>query len=76
MHDICAGTFEEINHGVVAIGWTEDSEGQEVWIIRNSWGGRWGENGYMRLERSQTLERDNACGILEINTFPQVHSDK
>jgi predicted secreted protein len=35
-----------INHGVVLVGW-DDSEG--VWIMRNSWGTWWGEEGYMRI---------------------------
>jgi len=34
------------NHGVVLVGWN-DSEG--CWIIKNSWGGRWGEGGYARV---------------------------
>ena len=42
-NDCQAGT---INHAVVLVGW-DDSDG--VWIMRNSWGPRWGENGYMRI---------------------------
>lgn len=39
-----------INHGVVLVGW-DDSQGKNgVWILRNSWGSDWGENGYMRIE--------------------------
>lgn len=35
-----------INHAIVLVGW-DDS--QQVWILRNSWGSGWGENGYMRI---------------------------
>ncbi|MBN1123590.1 MAG: hypothetical protein JXA82_01185 [Sedimentisphaerales bacterium] len=39
-----------INHAVVIVGW-DDTQGTEgVWIIRNSWGVDWGEDGYMRIE--------------------------
>lgn len=39
-----------INHAVVLVGW-DDSQGTSgVWILRNSWGTSWGENGYMRIE--------------------------
>ncbi|RLB04800.1 MAG: hypothetical protein DRG83_04005 [Deltaproteobacteria bacterium] len=39
-----------VNHGVVLVGW-DDSQGTNgVWILRNSWGPGWGENGYMRIE--------------------------
>ena len=39
-----------LDHAVVIVGW-DDSQGQNgVWIIRNSWGPGWGEDGYMRIE--------------------------
>ena len=34
------------NHAVVLVGW-DDSEG--CWIIKNSWGSGWGEDGYARV---------------------------
>lgn len=40
-------TSEPINHLVNIIGW-DDVDG--YWIIRNSWGSSWGENGYMRIQ--------------------------
>jgi C1A family cysteine protease len=43
-------TCTDINHGVTLVGW-DDTQGTEgVWIIRNSWGPGWGEDGYMRIE--------------------------
>ncbi len=45
------GVFNEndpgdINHAVVLVGWDEATGS---WILRNSWGTGWGENGYMRI---------------------------
>lgn len=36
-----------INHAVNLVGW-DDEDG--AWIMRNSWGDSWGENGYMRIK--------------------------
>lgn len=43
----CTGS---IDHAVNMVGWGHDSDsGKDYWIIRNSWGTYWGENGYMRI---------------------------
>lgn len=47
--DGCTGsTGASINHAVQAVGYSAD-----YWIIRNSWGTSWGENGFIRLSRSK-----------------------
>ncbi|CAH2057384.1 unnamed protein product, partial [Iphiclides podalirius] len=37
-------------HSVRIIGWGED-RGDRYWLVANSWGERWGENGYFRIAR-------------------------
>jgi hypothetical protein len=40
---------EEVNHGVVLVGW-DDTQGKNgAWILRNSWGTDWGIGGYMYI---------------------------
>lgn len=38
----------QLNHAVNIVGWGKDGS-QEYFIMRNSWGAGWGENGYMRV---------------------------
>lgn len=49
----------DIDHAVTIVGYTEDA-----WIIKNSWGPKWGVNGYLYLERGK-----NACGVAEYAVY-------
>lgn len=54
-----------VNHAVVVIGYGhDDGLGRDYWLIRNSWGTAWGEDGYIRLQRhASDIGEDGYCGI-------------
>jgi cathepsin L len=49
-----------LSHAVVAVGYGK-SDGKEYYIVRNSWGVGWGEEGYVRIKTA--LHSDGICGI-------------
>lgn len=51
-----------VNHAVLLVGYTEN-----YWIVKNSWGRTWGEDGLIRILRDQ--ERDCKVGSSVHMTF-------
>lgn len=49
-----------MNHAVQLVGYGSDN-GKMYWLVRNSWGADWGENGYIRIERHG--EGREPCGV-------------
>jgi Papain family cysteine protease len=45
-------------HAVVIVGWGTSSDNIPYWIVANSWGTKWGDNGYFKIKRGT-----NECEI-------------
>lgn len=45
-----------MNHAVLAVGYGVE-DGVPYWLIKNSWGENWGDNGFFKMELGK-----NMCG--------------
>ncbi|XP_020088824.1 fruit bromelain-like [Ananas comosus] len=62
-----------IFHAVTVVGYGQDSStGDKYWIIKNSWGNRWGENGYVRMLRDTAYP--GLCGLASYGIYPTLVS--
>ena len=61
----CEGAVFQPSHVINIVGFGEDrATGQSYWVVRNSWGGDWGENGYIRLARNTNKKGGEDCGTM------------
>ncbi|WVY95384.1 hypothetical protein V8G54_034472 [Vigna mungo] len=64
----------ELNHAVTIIGYGATEDGKKYWLIKNSWGERWGENGYMKLLR-ESGKHGGVCGETMKPSYPTLVSN-
>lgn len=61
--------WESTNHAIVCVGWGEEIVKEETvkyWILKNSWGETWGENGYFKLKKGLDMASVEAQGVFLI----------
>jgi len=75
----CSYKDREVNHGVVLVGYGKVGPNdrvhgrcKEYWVVRNSWGTSWGEDGYIRVA-SGSDGQSGVCGILLDSNVPQTN---
>lgn len=56
-----------LNHAVLVVGYGETKDGQQYYLVKNSWG-MWGNKGYFWIRKFA----DNACGIATRASIPHV----
>ena len=55
--DNCANTPQKLDHSVLLVGYGAEN-GEDYWLIRNSWSAFWGDYGSMKIST-----RNNNCGV-------------
>jgi len=57
-----------LNHGVLVVGYGTDEDGADYWIVKNSWGTSWGDEGFIKLARQ---DGEGVCGVQKQPTYPK-----
>jgi len=56
-----------LNHAVLVVGYGQETGGK-YWLVKNSWGRSWGNQGYINMAK----DRHNHCGIASQAYYPTV----
>ncbi|XP_005078488.1 cathepsin R [Mesocricetus auratus] len=60
-----------VTHGILVVGYGfegNETDGNNYWLIKNSWGKKWGLGGYMKIAK----DKNNHCGIASFARYPTV----
>lgn len=65
---LSSGCGTSLDHAVLAVGYGSEN-GQDFWLIKNSWNTTWGDQGYIKLARDA---KNGACGVQMEPLWPSV----
>ena len=62
--DASCGT--RLDHAVLAVGYGTEN-GQEYWLVKNSWATTWGDQGYIKIA---IVDGQGICGVQMAPAYP------
>lgn len=62
----CKNGPMDVNHAVVAVGYGVENQ-VPYYIVKNSWGTQWGDEGFFKIKRGV-----NMCGVAVCNSYPAI----
>jgi len=66
--------WEETNHAVLVVGWGVSAKGTKYWIVKNSWGAQWGDNGYFYTERGTDQMAFESMAVAAVPIVTNAHT--
>merc|ERR1719379_315734 len=80
-HDDCSDAANSVNHAVALVGWGTTKTGTKYWIIKNSFGPQYGEDGYILLERGHRAplvrpDMAGTCNMLRMGAWYVIPSTR
>lgn len=63
--------YTSLDHGVLVVGYGIEN-GIKYFLVKNSWGTTWGDNGYVKIGRSDSTNDSGICGIAMDPSFPTI----
>jgi C1A family cysteine protease len=58
-----------LDHGVLIVGYGTEN-GEDYWLVKNSWSDQWGDGGYVKIGKSDSTNDVGVCGIASTPSYP------